>query len=426
MANPKDRLIDHSAEQRVCGAILTRPACINDIDLDPDEFGSTMCHNIYKCCVNLDAAGDWDALAVERAANVEWSVLDKLMAECPTTANVGFYADIVRQKALTRRVLSTCHDIQAEDIDGDDLLGMAVERITAIDIPNASSDAASANEAVKETMDEFNAAMLGKREGILTGCESWDEYGWLETGDVMTIAARPSMGKSALIVWLVQQLIGSGHKVLIFLTEGNRKKFMRRMISQLSKANTKDLRRGKIKGEEVGRVNRAVQDIAGWSLWLDDKRYVLRDIRRQARRMKARHGVDVIIVDHIQEVRSGEKGSEYEQMNTVVEGLRELAAEEPKAVLIQACQLNRECESTPKKKPAVHHLRSSGRIEEISDAIALLWRGHRYFPNDVEYSEGEIEVNFAKVRDGETGTPTFAWDPGRGLVLGPLTQRINQ
>jgi replicative DNA helicase len=423
MPKLKDRLVDDEAERRLCGAILTRPACINDLDLDPEEFGSNLCSSVYRTCVNLDARGKWDALAVERESGIEWGILDRLMADCPTTENVGFYADAIRQKALTRRVVTTCKDIQAEGLDGDDLLAMAVERITAIDIPNAASDACSAKDAIKATMDEIHAASQGKREGILTGCELWDEYAWIETGDVMTIAARPSMGKSAVIVWLVRELIGSGHKVLMFLTEGNRRKFMRRMLSQMMKANTRDLRRGKIRDEQAGRIATAVEQINKWPLWIDDSRYLLRDIRRQTRRMKARHGVNVVIVDHLQEVRSGQKGSEYEQMNMVVEGLREMALEAPKAALIQACQLNRECESTPMKQPSVHHLRASGRIEEISDVITLLWRGHRYFPDDPEHSEGEIELNFAKVRDGETGKPTFAWDPARGIMTGPLSKR---
>jgi replicative DNA helicase len=104
-------------------------------------------------------------------------------------------------------------------------------------------------------------------------------------------------------------------------------------------------------------------------------------------------------------------------------GLRAVAKESPKVALYQACQLNRECEKTPSKKPGMHHLRASGKIEEVSDVIALLYRPWRYFPDSKTYNPDELYVHFAKVREGETGTPLFCWNDGLGTVRGPMSRR---
>jgi replicative DNA helicase len=420
----ESRLIDFEAEQYVVGCILNAPYRIDDIDLRTTEFGNAGYRDMYKACLMLHANGQiFDPMEVRRIAKVPESAITIACAVATTSETIGRYAAIVRQKAITRRVLNAVRGLESEELDGDELLQLAIENLTSIDIPEAEGDAVSASEAMKEMMEQYAAARSGSRSGVLTGHKGWDDYGWIETGDVMTIAARPSMGKSALICWLITALIRRGHRILVFLTEGNRAKLMRRLTSQVARINSRDIRRGRQSSENLMDLSRASKIISDWSFWVDDKRYKLPDIRRQARRMKSKHGIDVVIVDHLQEVRSGQKGSEYEQMNVVVEGLREMAMEAPRVALIQACQLNRECESTPTKRPAQHHLRASGRIEEISDVIALLYRAGRYWPDKPEVEPTLMEVNFVKVRDDETGISDFRWDPGRGVVNGPWSNR---
>lgn len=423
-APSQDRLVDFDAEQYVVGCILNAPYRINDIDLRVDEFGNPALRDMYKACLMLDANGElYDPAMVARIAKVPESAIKLACAAAITSQTIGHYATLIRQKCITRRVLAASRSLEQESADGDDLLALAVDRLTAIDVPEAEGDAVSASEAMKEMMAQYTAAKDGERKGVLTGIKEWDDYGWIELGDVMTIAARPSMGKSALICWLITALIKRGHRVLVFVTEGNRTKLMRRLTSQVAKINSRDIRRGRRSGENLMDLSRASEIISDWPLWVDDMRYKLPDIRRQARRMKSKHSIDVIIVDHIQEVRSGQKGSEYEQMNVVVEGLREMAMEAPQVALVQACQLNRECESTPTKRPAQHHLRASGRIEEISDVIALLYRPYKYWPEAEDAEPALMEVDFVKVRDDETGVSDFRWDPGRGVVDGPWSNR---
>jgi replicative DNA helicase len=418
------RAVDEEAESYVVGALILRPALLADIDLSATEFGHPETRKVYQAIYKIDADGEViDPLAIERESGVGFDRISQFIDSVPTVENYKYYVELVRQKAITRATMKACHDVTLDDREGDDLLAYATEALAAIDVPTSITDAVPAGLAARDMMDDMRAAVTGERKGITTGCEQWDDYGWIEHGDVMTIAARPSMGKSALVCWLIVQLISVGHKVLIFLTEGNRKKLMRRLVAQITPINSRDIRRGRLSYEQLGTIRNAVERINDWPLYIDDSRYNILDIKRQARKCKTRHGIDVIIVDHLQEVRSTEKGSDFERMNDVIEGLRMIAQEEPKVAMIQACQLNRECEASKDKRPAVHHLRASGRIEEISDVIALLYRPWRYFPESEEHNPDEMEVNFGKVRDDEVGCPTFSWDINRGLVRGPMSNR---
>lgn len=418
------RVVDEVAEGYVVGALILRPLLLADVDLSTEEFGHPETRKVYQAICKLDADGEViDLLSVERESGINAIRLSDFCNAVPTTENYKYYVELVRQKAITRATIRACHEVTLDDREGDDLLAYATEALAAIDVPTSITDAVPAGEAARDMMDDMRAAVTGDRKGITTGCEQWDDYGWIEHGDVMTIAARPSMGKSALICWLIVQLIKAGHKVLIFLTEGNRKKLLRRLVAQITPVNSRDIRRGVLSMEQLGTIRNAVERINDWPLYIDDSRYNILDIKRQARKCKARHGIDVIIVDHLQEVRSTERGSDFERMNDVIEGLRMIAQEEPKVGMIQACQLNRECEASKDKRPAVHHLRASGRIEEISDVIALIYRPWRYFPESNEHNPDEMEINFGKVRDDEVGCPTFSWDHNRGLVRGPMSNR---
>ena len=341
--------------------------------------------------------------------------LAELVELVPTAAHVDYHAHVVRQKSLLRSVIRTANDIVAEcheeDADADELIDRAETRI--LDVRHAASSGAfqSAAAGVSDALLHLEklAESSGEVTGLTTGFSDLDKLtGGLQSGNMLVVAGRPSMGKTTLALNIAAHVAQAKNPVAIFSLEMTARELWLRLLSAEAQINSERFRRGKLGKEEWRRLTDAASTFHATKLFMSDSVATVGGIRAQARRIKAQAGgLSMVIVDYLQLLTGqGRAESRQQEVSALSRALKRLAVQLD-CVVVAVSQLNRAPESRSGNRPMLADLRESGAIEQDGDLVALLYRDEAYNPDSND--RGVAEINIAKHRNGPTGTLKLAF-----------------
>jgi replicative DNA helicase len=432
LAGKVDRLPPHSieAEQGVLGCALQAPnECLGET-IERFRGGSEVFYDlrhrtIYEALVEMfehKEAIDLitlpqrlkDRQQLEAVGGL--SYLASLPDAVPSAANLGYYAEIVREKHLLRRMIAACTGVVARvyEHEGEvDALLDEVERdILRISEARVEATANTMKDLVRgalRTVDEMQARR-GALTGIGTGFVDLDRMTMgLRGGEMIVIAARPSLGKSALAANIADHVaVELGLPVGLFSLEMTAESLVLRMLCSRARVNLRNVREGFLAERDFPKLTGAAGKLANAPLYIDESSALsILELRAKARRMQQQHGIKLFIIDYLQLLHSTARRAENRQQEIadISGGIKALAKELGAPVLVLS-QLNREVEKEKNRKPRLSDLRESGAIEQDADLVGLLYRaggGEDEEGNMTEQDAAPTNLLIAKQRNGPTG-----------------------
>jgi replicative DNA helicase len=343
--------------------------------------------------------------------------LSQLQDAVPSAANLPYYLDIVREKFLLRKMIATCTDVvgRVYDYEGEvDALLDEVERdVLKIAESRAESTVLGVKELVHKAIDtiENYFGRQGALSGLSTGFPDLDRMtDGLHGGEMIIVAARPSMGKTSLAMNIVEHVIlEEKQPVGVFSLEMSAESLVMRMLCSIARANLRSIREGFMSEADFPKITNAAGRLAGAKLFIDDTAGLsILQLRARARRMHQQHGIKLFVIDYLQLLHSTARRSQENRQQEIADissGVKGLAKELNVPVIVLA-QLNREIEKDKNRKPRLSDLRESGSIEQDADLVGLLYKPDAGEDEDGAPVESEgIPVNLlvAKQRNGPTG-----------------------
>ncbi|MBL8730955.1 MAG: replicative DNA helicase [Planctomycetes bacterium] len=407
------------AERSVLGALLLHADTVGDVMfLKPEDFYLARHQVIFQSI--LDAYNTKQATdpivvgeALSRVGRLDEAgghgqLLD-LMESVVTSAGVVYHAEIVREKAIQRRLLETCLDVarRAYDNESDakDLLDEAERQIFEISRLDKSGDAVSIANVLQSTFERIDR--LREREGRLTGLgtdfyDFDDMTGGLQAGELIIVAARPSMGKTTFALNLTERVANGGASVAFFSLEMSSQQVIQNMLCNRAQIDGQAMRKGRITDQQYKRLQDEAARLYETPIFVDDTPGIsITQLRAKCRRLKQRHNINMCVVDYLQLMSGGGRfESRQQEISAISRGLKSLARELSMPV-IALSQLNRDVENRDDHRPRMSDLRESGAIEQDADVIVLLHRDDYYKPT--EQNAGLAQIIIAKQRNGPTG-----------------------
>jgi replicative DNA helicase len=402
------------AEQALLGAILIDPRAFSRVAIQPEDFYRAEHGLIFSAMAEIVPRGMPDAVMVanvlrhrgqlEAVGGVEY--LAQLHSEATSAANIQAYARIVLEKRTERRLREVGAGIvgraEAGQQKPDEQIGEAMRELLAIaETARAGKGLVTAKELVRELLDDLDRRRDGA-QGLSVGLPDFDALSnGLEAGDLVVIAGRPGMGKTALLVSIAAHVSKSAG-VAVFSAEMSSQQLMRRCVSLLGSVSQGRLRRAsEIQDADWDAIGAATGQLAERRLWIDDKPLpTLNHVRSEVLSLKAKAGLGLVLVDYVQLIQ-GAGANRYEQLRDVAYGLKGLAKEAGVPVILLA-QLNRGVETRGEnKRGRLSDLRDSGAIEEAADIVGMLYSEGYYDPgHSMAYV---LECAIEKNRNGERG-----------------------
>jgi replicative DNA helicase len=420
---------DLAAEQAVLGGMLLSKDAIADVleRLRPGDFYKPAHQNVYDAVLDLYGRGE-PADAVTVAAELDRRgllrriggapYLHTLISTVPTAANAGYYAGIVAEKALLRRLVEAGTRVVqygyagAEGADVSEVVDRAQAEIYDVtEGRSTSEDFVPLEQLLQPTMDEIDAiaSQGGLARGVPTGFVELDELtNGLHPGQMIVIAARPGMGKSTLGLDFLRSCSIKHHMAsVIFSLEMSKSEIVMRLLSAEAKIKLSDMRLGRMNDDDWTRLARRMSEISEAPLYIDDSpNLTMMEIRAKARRLKQKADLRLIVLDYLQLMTSGKKVESRQQEVSEFSRQIKLLAKELEVPVVAMSQLNRGPEQRTDKKPMLADLRESGSIEQDSDMVILLHRPDAFERDDPR--GGEADLIIAKHRSGPTKTITVA------------------
>jgi replicative DNA helicase len=417
------------AERSVLGAILLteRPmyGLVIEEGLRPEDFYREQHALVYAAMLALYAESRAiDTLTVTEQLRQRGELADvggepaihELAGAVPAAANVRHYAQIVKENALIRRLLSTTYDIQASitahEAAPRDLIERAERAMLEVAHDDRQKDFRAIEEVLHEEIDKLHTLSIEGTAitGTPSGFQDLDEItGGFQRGNLIVIAARPAMGKSALVTNIAENAaLEHGHPVALFSLEMSETELAQRFIASQARIKGDDLRKGRVAETKWPKIVDATNRLAKAPIYIDDSSDVgLLEIRAKARRLHAQHRLGLVIVDYLQLMRAdGRIENRVEQVSQMSRGLKILARELDVPVLALS-QLNRGVEARTDKRPLLSDLRESGAIEQDSDLVMFIYRDE-YYDKDSE-RQGEADILISKHRNGGLGEVTLTF-----------------
>jgi len=413
------------AEQSVLGAILLADTALYglvvDVALRPEDFYRDKHRVVYEAMLTLYDAGEpIDALTVtehlRQAGRLEEiggpAFVHGLAGAVPAAGNYLHYAQIVKDNALLRRLMTTTFEIQASvagrDAPPRELVEQAERAMLEVAHDDRKKDFRQIDDLLHTELDKLERLST---EGIsLTGTPSGFQdldalTGGFQPGNLIILAARPSMGKSALVTNIAENVAVEANKaVALFSLEMSESELAQRFIASQAKIKGEDLRKGKVRADKWPLIVEASNRLASSPLYVDESSDIsMLEIRAKARRLHSQRpeGLGMIIVDYLQLLRpDGRVESRVEQVGQMSRGLK-ILARELEVPVIALSQLNRGVESRTDKVPMLSDLRESGQIEQDADLVMFIYRDDYY--NEDSEREGEADIIIAKHRNGPVG-----------------------
>ncbi|WP_225924695.1 replicative DNA helicase [Pseudonocardia abyssalis] len=419
---------DLTAEQSVLGGMLLSKDAIADVVevLRPDDFYKPAHQTVYDCILDLYGRGEpADAVTVSAELQRKGDLirlggapyLHTLIATVPTAANAAYYAEIVAEKAILRRLVSAGTRIVqlgyhgADGADVADVVDRAQATLYDVSDRSTSEDYVALEELLQPTMDEIDAigSRGGASVGVPTGFADLDAVtNGMHPGQMIVVAARPGLGKSTLGLDFARSCsIKHGMTSAVFSLEMSKSEIVMRLLSAEAQIKLADMRAGRMSDEDWTRMARRMSEISEAPLFIDDSpNLTLMEIRAKARRLKQRHDLKLIILDYLQLMTSGRKVESRQQEVSEFSRQIKLLAKELEVPVVAMSQLNRGPEQRTDKRPMLSDLRESGSIEQDADMVILLHRPDAFERDDPR--AGEADLILAKHRNGPTTTIVVA------------------
>jgi replicative DNA helicase len=410
------------AERAVIGALMLDNNAVGEVlpilAADGGDFYHTSNRLLFRAEMELVSKGTVaDTITITDALRNRGE-LDKIgglvfIAEtfdaAISPANIKYYAEIVKNKAIERTILSAASRlvdaVYSPTGDTTEILTEAQRTILGLTVTQEQNTTRMACDIAKRTFGaiEKRSEQGSSITGLSTGLRGYDDLTLgLHAGELTIIAARPGMGKTALALSIARRVSLANVPVLFFSLEMPAETLMLRLFSGLSGIDSRQLRRGFVQNSQWKQLADAANKVGHAPLFIDDKPDItVAEVRAKARRLKAEHGLGLLIVDYLQLMRSSGKHDSREQAVADISRTLKAIARELEIPVIGLSQLNRQVDSRPDKRPMLSDLRESGAIEQDADVIAFIIR---------DEAQGTAEINIAKHRNGPTGSVSVQFE----------------
>jgi replicative DNA helicase len=411
------------AEAGVLGSLLIDPGAIVQVAdfLRADDFYREAHREIYRAALDLYETSDPADLItltdeLQRRGKLDEvggiSYVSSLANQVPTSANVEYYGRIVERTSVLRRLISAAGQIAAvaySEPDASVALDEAEKLVFNVSQRFTRDDLEPIRETLREYIDKLDQLHehRGTIVGVATGFSDLDKMtGGLQKSDLIILAARPAVGKSAMALSLARNAaLRSNRKIALFSLEMSKEQLAARLLSMDAGVDQQKLRSGYINDEEWDRISESVGRLSEADIYIDDTPGItLVEMRSKARRLMMEHGFDLLIVDYLQLMQGSHSGRGHEnrvmEISEISRGLKGIARELNVPVLALA-QLSRAVESRTEKKPQLSDLRESGSIEQDADIVMFIYRDEVYNPDSDRKNIADIIV--AKHRNGPIG-----------------------
>ncbi|KKY01701.1 MULTISPECIES: replicative DNA helicase [Paraclostridium] len=423
------RIPPHSveSEQSILGSILLDKEAIITVTetIKPEDFYKEAHKIIYECMMKLNNKNEPIDLItlteeLKKQGHLEdvggISYITSLSTIVPTTSNVKYYADIVKEKSVLRKLIRVSNDILNLGYDSsikvEDILEKAEKQIFDISQEKSSEDFQAINSVLMDTYDMIEKLYTNKEDitGITTGFDDLNKKtNGLQRTDLILVAARPAMGKTAFSLNLVQNAALKGDaSVAVFSLEMSKEQLVQRMLSAQSHVELKKIKTGNLDENDWPRIIDAMSVLSNANIYIDDTPGIkIGELRSKCRKLKIEKGLDLILIDYLQ-LMEGDGGNESRQQEiSKISRSLKIIAKELNCPVVALSQLSRAPEQRSDHRPMLADLRESGAIEQDADIVMFLYRDEYYHPDSERKNIGEIII--AKNRHGETGSVELVW-----------------
>lgn len=425
-----DRTPPHNieAEQSVIGAIFLEPEAFSTASeiLLPEDFYRAGHQRIFAAMMTLADRGEPidvvtvtsylnDMKQLEEAGGVTY--LTQIAESVPTAANIEYYSRIVEEKALLRRLIRSATDIVTNSYEKEDSVEDVINEAEKSILEVAGKKNSGAFKNIKDVLIDVydNIEQLhnqtGDVTGVPTGFRDLDRItSGFQRNDLIIIAARPSVGKTAFALNVAQNVaVHTDETVAIFSLEMGAEQLVQRMLCAEGNIDSQRLRNGKLEPEDWGKLTMAMGSLSNAKIFIDDSPGIrVSEIRSKCRRLKQEHGLGMIMIDYLQLIQGSpsSRESRQQEVSEISRSLKGLARE-LNVPLIALSQLSRGVEARQDKRPMMSDLRESGSIEQDADIVGFLYRDD-YYDKETD-KQNIIEIIISKQRNGPTGTVELAF-----------------
>ncbi len=423
------RILPHSpeAEQSVIGSMLMdKDAAITASELlRSEDFYQKQYGIIFETMVKMiDEGRPIDLITLQdqlKGKNLPPEMMSieyfrALLDNVAISANVRQYAEIVRQKAILRRLIKASEGIANECYANKEDLSVILEntekQIFNILQDRAGNDFISISDIVIKTLEAIETA--AKNQGSVTGIPTgffffFYKMSGLQKADLILVAARPSMGKTAFVLNIAEHVVlRENVPTIIFSLEMSRDQLVKRMLAMNSKVDSQKIRNGELEDEDWTLLAHSAQAIGSSCLMIDDTPAIsITELRSKCRKYKLEYNLGLVIIDYLQLMTGGGRAESRQQEISEISRSLKALAREINAPVIALSQLSRAVEQRPDKRPMLSDLRESGAIEQDADVVMFIYRDE-YYNHDSD-DMGTAEIIIGKQRNGPTGTIKLAW-----------------
>lgn len=413
------------SEQAILGAMISIPKINDDVieKLKVKDFYVSKHTIIYDELINLYNDGvKSDLPSITQSLNLKGKLMDaggasylsELMEGATLGENINYHITIIKDMAKRRELITYAREVAICSYDtknnSKDIINTAADNLYKL--VEVNGGLYNMNECVVASLEEIENRMKlgGGVVGKGTGFKKLDKaLGGLNEGDLMFIAARPSMGKTAFVLNIASNVSKEG-RVAIFSLEMTKEQLTSRILSSESNVKMSSIKRGDITDEEVNKIAIASAKLSKRNMYIyDGQAITASEVRATCKKLKIKGGLDVVIIDYIQIMKGeGRNDNKNNEIGAISVALKNLA-KELKVTVIALSQLSRACEHRPDHRPMLSDLRESGNLEQDADIVGFLYRDEYYY-DEADTERGCCEVIIQKNRNGETGMIKLGWD----------------
>jgi replicative DNA helicase len=417
----KIKFFSQEAEMEVLGTVFLDNNVYKDIIdiLTSEDFYSTANGIIFNAMKRLYLKGspiDPTTVVEELGTTLQEvggvTYIAQLVSSCISASSVMAHCSIVKDKSRRRRLYRAAaqfiQDIRGTDKENEELMEYLLNEFKAVEFYEGRRDG-SLDEDLETYLTLLEQRQKGDIGGYATGLKLMDNFsGGFQKQDLVILAARPSMGKSAVALNIAANMaVDSGLKVAMFQLEMSKISTIERLMANRTSIAMNKLKKGDIEDDQWVEIVEKSNFLHGSSLNIYDDVYTLKEIRSECKRLKLKNGLDVVFIDYLQLIENGGNlKTRNEDVSAISRGLK-LLAKELDITVVALSQLSRAPEARNNKRPYLSDLRDSGSIEQDADMVMFLYRDDYY--DDQSEDAGFIEIIIAKHRNGETGTIKAKW-----------------
>lgn len=429
------------AEQSLLGALMQEPEKLVEVKaaVDVEDFYDEKNKDIYNAILRLDEAEiipDTTTIFEEINNSGAFKSMDaslyivELYDITPSTRNIMHYANLVKRYSIYREIrsalLSSTEEMNQGNADIDSLTATLFDQVERAMERAKTSQFKNMKDVTNEVFQEIVARMSGEGQNIAipTGFSTLDQLVGLGKGDLVILAARPSMGKTAFALNIALNVAGKNHRdesekktVALFSLEMGADQLVSRMICSEGMLDSEKIKKGTLDNDDMMKLETAVHFLNQKNIFIEDSAFIkVNEVKAKCKLLKNEYGLDLVVIDYLQLLQGSKRTDNRQQEVSEISRSLKQMARELECPVIALSQLSRSVESRHDKRPMMSDLRESGSIEQDADIVSFLYRSDYYRSEDADENEVQepsdvstVEVIVAKNRNGQTGTAELAF-----------------